>query len=321
MTNSKTIAPNLAVYKLLGPEIESDGHDIQVARVTEMYEWMKTLPADVVRNTEITDALKSSLTENSPQKTAQNLALAIQHRSWEGLALDAFYQTRRVVHMDPMSWMREVLKTEPDVLMQIVASPLPDPKVGAEAAIVLVDVVKAAEPDTFRRCLQDYDNGGSVLPGWKTLLEGNAKTLCGPWTEAAAELDKAAKQKHGGDRTEQSTGPVPCSTRVSEGTRTALRRRLEASIEKAQQAGDTKTVKQLTHALETMLRLGTQVTRAQLMRLAGWGEKRVDGSPRLRLSENHLDNAHRVIKALGPDGAAQLAAAITQILTGGSTDD
>ena len=241
MTNSKTIAPNLAVYKLLGPEIESDGHDIRVARVTEMYEWMKTLPADVVRNTEITDALKSSLTENSPQKTAQNLALAIKNRVWEGLALDAFYQTRRVVHMDPMSWMREVLKTEPDVLMQIVASPLPDPKVGAEAAIVLVDVVKAAENETFQRCLHDYDRGGSVMPGWKTLLEGNAKTLCGPWTEAAAELDRASKQKVGGYRRNETGGPPVSFTEVSQTSRTALRRRLEASIEKAQQAGDTKT--------------------------------------------------------------------------------
>lgn len=149
--------------------------------------WLRTLPQEVRSATDLTEYLKDALTDNKISAAAEMLAVCIQNKVWEHIAVyDDDNPEIKTYH--PMEWCRDVLKSEPGELMKVVASPLPRPEVGAAAAIELIRMVKEYEPESFK-LLIDSKNPRN----WRVLLKVQEAREGGVWIRANAELDKVIK--------------------------------------------------------------------------------------------------------------------------------
>lgn len=281
--------------------------DFEIAKAERRDQWLRTLPQEVRLNTDLTQQLCVALTDNSPAKIASLLATCIRSRAWEAIA-EFNDRDPKVVAYEPLQWCRQCLHQEPDELMRVVASPLPEPEVGAGAAIELIHLVKQYEPTTFRVLLDPEDPRN-----WRALLKGNEKREGGPWVEAAAALDRETKLGQG-----TRSDLVPArhqvqATRAPEGTRDGIRRRLE------KYAGDPAackekgtTVKRVKQALRDFL--AGQPAQA-CVRAAGLASPNQDKGARIRINGPAYEVARRLIEHLGATDAAAIAAAITNQLT------
>lgn len=279
--------------------------DIEQAKAERRETWLRTLPQEVRLNTDLTQQLCVALTDNSPAKIASLLATCIRSRAWEAIA-EFSDRDPKVVAYEPLQWCRQCLHQEPDELMRVVASPLPEPEVGAGAAIELIHLVKQYEPTTFRVLLDPEDPRN-----WRALLKGNEKREGGPWVEAAAELDRETRPGQG-KRTDLQVGHLEVAT-ANQGTRDNIRRRLE------KYAGDPAacsekgtTVKRVKQALRDFL---AGHPAQACVRAAGLASPNQDKGARIRINGPAHEVARRLIEHLGPTDAAAIAAAITHLLT------
>ena len=150
--------------------------------------WMLTLPRDVRTATDLSCHLKDALKDNKVGLAAELIATCIKTKVWETIAeYDDDQPEIKTYH--PMQWCREVLKSEPDELMKIVASPLPRPETGAAAAIELIRLVREFEPLSLNLLTDE-----SSKSNWRELLRANELRQGGPWIEAYAELDRISAQ-------------------------------------------------------------------------------------------------------------------------------
>lgn len=282
--------------------------DFEIAKAERRDQWLRTLPQEVRLNTDLTQQLCVALTDNSPAKIASLLATCIRSRAWEAIA-EFNDRDPKVVAYEPLQWCRQCLHQEPDELMRVVASPLPEPEVGAGAAIELIHLVKQHEPTTFRVLLDPEDPRN-----WRALLKGNEKREGGPWVEAAAELDRETKQEHGTNRFTRNPGPGSLEViPVKEGTRDGIRRRLEKyEADPAACKEKGTTVKRVKQALRDFL--AGQPAQA-CVRAAGLASPNQDKGARIRINGPAHEVARRLIEHLGATDAAAIAAAITNQLT------
>lgn len=270
------------------------------------------LPQEVRLNTELTEKLKSHYLTNSPKQVAMTLVSCIQGRVWEAVAYMAGAERHQQVRSyTPLQWMRECIGVEPDELMRTVAGDLADPKEAASAAKTLTELVKAEEPQTFRRCLADVElPKGIKLPGWRRLLQEKAKMPGGPWVEAQAALDTEAKPGQG-TRTDLGRGPREVAT-ANPGTRDNIRRRLERYAEDPSACKERGTKpEKVEQALALFLR--GQLSAAAAERQAGLAKPRHQ-DVRLRMNGSVHDIAMRLIEAMGKDKAAELAITLATLL-------
>jgi hypothetical protein len=279
--------------------------DIEQAKAERRETWLRTLPQEVRLNTDLTQQLCVALTDNAPAKIASLLATCIRSRAWEAIA-EFSDRDPKVVAYEPLQWCRQCLHHEPDELMRVVASPLPEPEVGAGAAIELIHLVKQYEPTTFRVLLDPEDPRN-----WRALLKGNEKREGGPWVEAAAELDRETKREAGmPEKTEVAHLHLE---KPSQGTRDNIRRRLE------KYAGDPAacsekgtTAKRVKQALRDFL---AGHPAQACVRAAGLASPNQDKGARIRINGPAHEVARRLIDHLGTTDAAAIAAAITHLLT------
>lgn len=275
------------------------------------------LPQSVRLNTELTERLKSHYLTNSPKQVAMTLVSCIQGRVWEAVAFMAGAERHQEVRQyTPLQWMRECIGVEPDELMRTVAGDLADPEEAASAAKTLTELVKAEEPQTFRRYLADVElPKGIKLPGWRRLLQEKAKIPGGPWVEAQAALDREVKADASkGGRPPKTDGGPPqvIGTRVESTSRDGIRRRLERYAADPDACAE-RGVKpeQVDRALTLFLR--GQLSAAAAEREAGLAKPR-NQAARLRMGGTVNDIAMRLIDAMGRDKAAELATALASLL-------
>jgi hypothetical protein len=279
--------------------------DIEQAKTERREAWLRTLPQEVRLNTDLTQQLCVALTDNSPAKIASLLATCIRSQAWEAIA-EFNDRDPKVVAYEPLQWCRQCLHQEPDELMRVVASPLPEPEVGAGAAIELIHLVKQYEPTTFRVLLDPEDPRN-----WRALLKGNEKREGGPWVEAAAELDRELKLGQG-KRTDLVPGQHEV-VRAAEGSRDGIRRRLEKYADNAEACKEKgTTVKRVKQALRDFL---AGHPAQACVRAAGLASPNQDKGSRIRINGPAHEVARRLIEHLGPAEAAAIAAAITHQLT------
>lgn len=278
--------------------------DIELAKSERRDQWLRTLPHEVRLNTDLTQQLCEALTDNAPARIASLLATCIRSRAWEAIAEFSDLDPK-VVAYEPLQWCRQCLHQEPDELMRVVASPLPEPEVGAGAAIELIHLVKQYEPTTFRLLLDPEDPRN-----WKALLKGNEKREGGPWIEAAAELDRETKREEGRPTTAMAHSGYD---RPAPGTRDSIRRRLE------KYAGDPAACKEkgtTTKRVKQALRNFLAGHPAQAcVRDAGLASPNQDKGARIRINGPAYEVARRLIEHLGQSEAAAIAAAISHQLT------
>ena len=281
--------------------------DFEIAKAERRDQWLRTLPQEVRLNTDMTQQLCVALTDNSPAKIASLLATCIRSRAWEAIA-EFNDRDPKVVAYEPLQWCRQCLHQEPDELMRVVASPLPEPEVGAGAAIELIHLVKQHEPTTFRVLLDPEDPRN-----WRALLKGNeARTRDEAWIAAVAALDREVSPARKPGRPEKGEG-LPVFPAADKNTRDGIRRRLE------KYAGDPAackekgtTVKRVKQALRDFL--AGQPAQA-CVRAAGLASPNQDKGARIRINGPAHEVARRLIEHLGATDAAAIAAAITNQLT------
>jgi|GEM_PF-4843262 len=282
--------------------------DVELAKTERREAWLGTLPQEIRLNTDLTQQLCEALTDNAPARIASLLATCIRSRAWEAIA-EFSDREPKVVAYEPLQWCRQCLHQEPDELMRVVASPLPEPEVGAGAAIELIHLVKQYEPSTFSLLLDKDDPRN-----WRALLKGNEKREGGPWVQAAAELDRETKREVGSNQYGGSAGPAfPDATRASEGSRDGIRRRLEkyATDPAACKEKGTTTAKAKKALRDFLAGHPAQAC----VRAAGLASpNQVQGS-RIRINGPAHEVARRLIEHLGPVNASAIAASITQQLT------
>lgn len=215
--------------------------------------FLSSLPPEVRLNTDLSDGLKRHLLENSPKQVAYSMARCIEARAWEAVALNLATRHQKVVSFTPVQWMQEYLNHSPDEIMRIIAGYQPDPQIAANAAVELIAVVREDSEAAFRSLLTDKpdDGSGHILPGWTTLLNEKARVENGPWTVAAASLDRAVKQPRGkGTATKvKSVAGNALTTKVQSQSTTAVRRRLEAALENPQLTAPAKAKVQAAYDL------------------------------------------------------------------------
>jgi len=282
--------------------------DFEIAKAERRDQWLRTLPQEVRLNTDLTQQLCVALTDNSPAKIASLLATCIRSRAWEAIA-EFNDRDPKVVAYEPLQWCRQCLHQEPDELMRVVASPLPEPEVGAGAAIELIHLVKQHEPTTFRVLLDPEDPRN-----WRALLKGNEKREGGPWVEAAAALDRETKRQAGDNQHGGHGGPpLPGITRAEASSRDGIRRRLEKyAADPAACKEKGTTLKRVKQALRDFL--AGQPAQA-CVRAAGLASPNQDKGARIRINGPAYEVARRLIEHLGATDAAAIAAAITNQLT------
>lgn len=279
--------------------------DFEIAKAERRDEWLSTLQAEIRLNTDLTDQLCGALSDNAPARIASLLATCIRSEAWEAVA--EFSDTDpKVVAYEPLQWCRQCLHHEPDELMRVVASPLPDPEVGAGAAIALIHLVKEYEPNTFSLLLDKEDPRN-----WRALLKSNEQREGGPWVEAAAELDRETRPGQG-KRTDLLPGRGEV-VQAKEGTRDGIRRRLEKyANDPAACKEKGTTVKRVRQALRGFLAGDPAQT---CVRIAGLASPNQTAGARIRINGPAHEVARRLIDHLGSTDAAAIAAAITHQLT------
>lgn len=281
--------------------------DIEIAKNERRNAWLRTLPQEVRLNTELTNDLCKALGDIAPARVASLLATCIKSRAWEAIA--EYRDTgSSVVSYSPLQWCRECLRHEPDQLMRIVASPLPNPELGAKAAIELVKMVKEYEPFTLNTLIDPQDPRN-----WRALLKANEQREGGPWIEAAAELDRETKREAGDNQYRGRTGPAlpEGATRAPEGTRDGIRRRLEkyAKDPEACLAKGT-TQERVKKSLRDFL-AGSPAQ--QCLRESGLASSNQEKGSRIRINGSAIDIAQRIISYLGKVNSIALANAIIQL--------
>lgn len=120
--------------------------------------WLKSLPFEVRIATELTDKLVYAIKDNRIASSASLIATCLKGKVWEHIGEYEDDGREEVKQYHPMEWMREVLRSEPGELMNIVSSPLVDSKEGAEGAIALIDVVREYEPESFAVLIDRENN-------------------------------------------------------------------------------------------------------------------------------------------------------------------
>lgn len=279
--------------------------NFEIAKQERRDQWLQTLPQEIRLNTDLTQQLCEALTDNAPARIASLLATCIRSRSWEAIA-EFSDREPKVVAYEPLQWCRQCLHQEPDELMRVVASPLPEPEVGAGAAIELIHLVKQYEPTTFSVLLDpEYPRN------WRALLKGNEKREGGPWIKAAAELDRKTRPGQG-KRTDLFPGRGEV-VQAKEGTRDGIRRRLEKYAKDPAACKEKGTT---TKRVKQALRNFVAGHPAQAcVRDAGLASPNQDKGARIRINGPAHEVARRLIDHLGPTDAAAIAAAITHQLT------
>lgn len=278
--------------------------DIEIAKSERRDQWLRTLPQEVRLNTDLTQQLCEALTDNAPARIASLLATCIRSRAWEAIA-EFSDRDPKVVAYEPLQWCRQCLHQEPDELMRVVASPLPEPEVGAGAAIELIHLVKEYEPNTFRVLLDPDDPRN-----WRALLKGNEKREGGPWIQAAAELDRDEPRTAG--RPRKNVVAHHNYERPPAGTRDGIRRRLEKyALDPAACKEKGTTTKRVKQALRNFL---AGHSAQACVRDAGLASPNQDKGARIRINGPAYEVARRLIEHLGQSEAAAVAAAITQQL-------
>ena len=165
----------------------------ELAAIDAAEEWLKTLPPEIRAHTVSTQNLKEHWITNSPKQLAITFVDCVKQQAWDGIAYMASVENKREVRRyTPLQWMRECIGAEPDGLMRTVAGHLPNAEEASAAAITMIELMKAEEPDTLRELCHDYRHGESNMLGWNNLFK-MLQEADPVWGEAQAELQEAVK--------------------------------------------------------------------------------------------------------------------------------
>lgn len=297
----------------------------------EAQRFIQSQPLEIQAATSISQQLGTALRNSDPRLTAHYLAECLNMRVWEtGVVFMASVPSKRKVRTWPtlVGWLEEELFTTPDAVMRAIAGSHPDIEEATTAAGQLIQEINDADHHLFLQLLADCPNGeDSNLPGWRRLLESQAKLLGKQWVMVKAQMEDLSIKPGGGQpgnrnavknkddaayRAASSSDPSLGADRKP----TDARGRLIRSLRRMREDPDAckakgTTVEKVDTAYQRLIRGLTQSVEAA-RREAGIAKPKPAGG--LGVKGSPEDVAQRIVKTLGVDRAKSLAEAIFRLV-------
>lgn len=304
-------------------------HELQAQEEAQRFIQSQTI--EIQAATSLSQQLGNALRNSDPRLTAHYLASCLNMRVWEaGVVFMASVPGKRKVRTWPtlVGWLEEELFTTPDSVMRAIAGSHPDIEEATTAAGQLIEEINEADHHLFLQLLADCPNGeDSNLPGWRRLLESQAKLLGPQWAAVKAQMEelsvnsagntKSTRGKDGKFTNSPYHGELDKDTSIgSNGHPKDERGRLIRSLRRMREDPAAckergTTIEKVDAAYQRLIRGLTPSVEAA-RREAGISKPKPAGG--LGVKGSPEDVAQRIVKTLGIERAKALAETILRLI-------
>ena len=289
-------------------------------RTEKIARWLRE--EDVLESTRLNGQLQVSL-KNNCDDISSTLLVAVKSKLWErGVGVWSDIPDRRkVIKWDTMqAWVEDqqgLNMTMPQLYRAVANKRMEDEAIDATMALI-----SHTPDDTLEVVAYSAPSGdllSSPVPGWLDIASANEQAYGPRWAQVRDAIDDRLHQKLGSNQdpetgrftecTGSTNGDAPSRT-SREGRRRTLKRYAENAELCAEKGVDQGKVKESLRALEE-----GQVSAAGAMRSCGLMTSSDSSTNRVFLVRDSKEVARRLIAAAGTDRAAEIAAALTDLLT------
>ena len=287
-------------------------------RTEKIARWLRE--EDVLESTRLNGQLQTSL-KNNCDDISSTLLVAVKSKLWErGVGVWSDIPDRRkVIKWDTMqAWVEDqqgLNMTMPQLYRAVANKRMEDEAI--DATMALVDHTPKATLEVVAHSAPSGDLLSSPVPGWLDIASANEQAYGPRWAKVRDAIDDRLHQKRGGGKNQytqeecQSTASTEAPSRTSrEGRRRTLKRYAENAELCTEKGVDQDKVKEALRALEE-----GQTSATGAMRSCGLLTSSDSSTNRVFLVRDSKEVARRLIAAAGTDRAAEIAAALTDLLT------
>jgi len=285
-------------------------------------EWLKEQGWEVLQATQLNTQLRDAIRLSSDD-ISDALVTAVQARIWEkGIGHFSDNPDRcKVNHAYSMQEWVEAdwgLAMTMSQLFRAVANKRMNSS-AVEATTLLIEATPREVLETVATTAPEGDLLSKPVPGWRDIIRANEDAYGPEWRKAAAALNDSLEEgesTHGGDRRSEDfkstdskleTRPTPNSR---DGRRRTLKRYADDPKLCADKGVEQEQVKQALRAFEE-----GELSAAAAMRACGLLAASDASTNRVFLVRDSQEVARRLIAAAGVERAAEIAAALSTLLT------
>ena len=283
-------------------------------------EWLKEQGWEVLQATQLNTQLRDAIRLSSDD-ISDGLVTAVQARIWEkGIGQFSDNPDRcKVNHAYSMQEWVEAdwgLGMTMSQLFRAVANKRMNTS-AVEATTLLIEATPREVLETVACTAPEGDLLSKSVPGWRDIIRANEDAYGPEWRKAAAALDDLLRNGHGGNRRSEdfkcgdTTLETPAPDRKSrEGRRRTLKRYADDPKLCADKGIEQTQVQQALRAFEE-----GELSAAAAMKACGLLAPSDASTNRVFLVRDSQEVARRLIAAAGVERAAEIAAALSTLLT------
>ena len=284
-------------------------------------EWLKEQGWEVLQATQLNTQLRDAIRLSSDD-ISDGLVTAVQARIWEkGIGQFSDNPDRcKVNHAYSMQEWVEAdwgLGMTMSQLFRAVANKRMNTS-AVEATTLLIEATPREVLETVACTAPEGDLLSKSVPGWRDIIRANEDAYGPEWRKAAAALDDLLHRERGGDYTSEEaqsksgdTTLAPLPDRKSrEGRRRTLKRYADDPKLCADKGIEQAQVQQALRAFEE-----GELSAAAAMKVCGLLAPSDASTNRVFLVRDSQEVARRLIVAAGVERAAEIAAALSTLLT------
>ena len=284
-------------------------------------EWLKEQGWEVLQATQLNTQLRDAIRLSSDD-ISDGLVTAVQARIWEkGIGQFSDNPDRcKVNHAYSMQEWVEAdwgLGMTMSQLFRAVANKRMNTS-AVEATTLLIEATPREVLETVACTAPEGDLLSKSVPGWRDIIRANEDAYGPEWRKAAAALDDLLHRERGGDYTSEKAksknvdnglAKAP-SDKSREGRRRTLKRYADDPKLCADKGIEQAQVQQALRAFEE-----GELSAAAAMKVCGLLAPSDASTNRVFLVRDSQEVARRLIVAAGVERAAEIAAALSTLLT------
>ena len=294
----------------------TDGEKLFRQRKTE---WLKAQGFEINVATRTNETLRDALRLNSDD-ISDTLLTAVQGRIWEkGIGHFSDNPDRcKVNHASSMQEWVEAdwgLNMTMSQLFRAVANKRMNDS-AAEAATLLIEATPKDVLETVAyKSKAGTDLFSADVPGWLDIAAANQQAYGSDWGKVRDAIDDLLHRKPGGDRKSEDFKNTDSNFEKPSGNSREGRRRTLKRYADSSELCETKGVQQ--DDVKAALRgfEEGQLSATAAMRSCGLLAKSDSSTNRVFLVRDSKEVARRLLDATGPDRAAEIVAALSELLT------
>ena len=281
-------------------------------------EWLKEQGWEVLQATQLNTQLRDAIRLSSDD-ISDGLVTAVQARIWEkGIGQFSDNPDRcKVNHAYSMQEWVEAdwgLGMTMSQLFRAVANKRMNTS-AVEATTLLIEATPREVLETVACTAPEGDLLSKSVPGWRDIIRANEDAYGPEWRKASAALDDLLHRKPGGDRKSEDFKDTDSnfekpSGNSREGRRRTLKRYADDPKLCADKGIEQAQVQQALRAFEE-----GELSAAAAMKVCGLLAPSDASTNRVFLVRDSQEVARRLIAAAGVERAAEIAAALSTLLT------